>query len=69
MIATDKHIKAQEAIFGPWNLKNVTKIDQDYKVPNFGVDSDILAAQASLKSTEATLDHQWTPVADTNGFF
>ena len=69
MIATEKHILDQEKIFGPWTLKNVTKIDRDYKVPNFGIDSDILNTQNSLKSSEATLDHTWTPVADKNGVY
>ena len=44
MVATQKHWEDQEKIFGVWNLQNKTKIKQDYKVPNFGVDADILAS-------------------------
>ena len=51
----------QEAKFGKWNLKDVEKIKRDYKVPNFGVDSDILGVQSALASSEATLGLTWTP--------
>jgi hypothetical protein len=33
-------------------------------VPNFGVDHDILASHASVKSEEKRQDHVWTPKQD-----
>lgn len=43
--------------------------DVDYKVPNFGVDEDIKAAQASISQAQDTLDHDWNPSQDKNGYW
>jgi len=40
----------------PWKLqKDTDKWDKDYKVPNFGVDRDILATKSNLKNAEKRL--------------
>jgi len=39
----------------------------DYKVPNFGVDQDIINTQEHLKNTEKKLKHVWKPKRDENG--
>ena len=33
----------------------------DYKVPNFGVDTDIIVAQDNIKQSETNLSHKWIP--------
>ena len=42
---------------------------RDYFVPNFGKDVDMINAENSIASSEATLGATWTPVADANGYF
>ena len=42
---------------------------RDYFVPNFGKDSDIINAESSIASSEATIGTTWTPVADANGYW
>ena len=32
----------------------------DYKVPNFGMDGDMIIAQGNIKQSEEALKHKWT---------
>ncbi len=57
----------------PWHKAGQDQLDShpfkighpvDYVVPNFGVDHDILASHASVKSEEKRQDHVWTPKQD-----
>jgi len=41
----------------------------DYKVPNFGVDQDIVHTQKHIKDAEKKLGHNWKPVQDVNGIW
>jgi hypothetical protein len=51
---TDGGCKTETA--SPWKLqKDTDKWDKDYKVPNFGVDRDIIATKSNLKNAEAKL--------------
>ena len=43
--------------------------DKDYFVPHFGVDPDILATQESEVQASNTLNHDWTPTQDKNGYW
>jgi hypothetical protein len=56
-----------EKTYGNWDLKKTEKIKRDYKVPNFGMDTDIADSLSSEKSTSAQLDTKWTPTQDANG--
>jgi hypothetical protein len=39
----------------------------DYKVPNFGVDEDIINTQKHVADQEKKQNHKWTPKQDENG--
>lgn len=39
------------------------------KVPDFGVDEEILNAQEGEKWASNELNHKWTPTQDKNGFW
>jgi hypothetical protein len=39
----------------------------DYKVPNFGVDEDIVSTQSHIAEQEKKQGHKWTPKKDENG--
>ena len=55
---TDGGCKTETA--SPWKLqKDTDKWDKDYKVPNFGVDRDILATKSNLKNAEKSLGTKW----------
>jgi len=43
--------------------------DKDYVVPHLGVDADILATQASEQQASDTLQHDWVPTQDKNGYW
>jgi len=36
---------------------------EEYKVPNFGVDKDIVTATKNMSAAEKSLDHKWTDAA------
>ena len=42
-----------------------TEIKKDYFVPNFGVDSEIMASTKHIKDAEKNLKHKWTPKMKT----
>ena len=42
-------------------VKNGDPNPTDYFVPNLGLDKDIIDAGASIQSSQATLNHVWTP--------
>jgi hypothetical protein len=39
----------------------------DYPVPNFGMDHDIKATEASIKQAEGSVDHVWKPTENKDG--
>jgi len=39
----------------------------DYPVPNFGVDHDIKATEASIKQAEGSVEHDWKPTQNADG--
>ena len=43
------------------------KPEEELKVPNFGVDQDVVATQASVDTAEKQLKHKWKPERDENG--
>jgi hypothetical protein len=47
--------------------KEDTDGKKDYRVPNFGMDHDIVGTHESIKSTEKTMGKSWTPTQDENG--
>lgn len=52
MISDANNLAEAEKNLGNWDYKPAkVSWDLDYKVPNFGVDSDIAASLASEKST------------------
>ena len=55
---TDKGCLTETA--SPWKLqKDTDKQPKDYKVPNFGIDRDIIATTSNLKNAEKSLKTQW----------
>mgnify|MGYP006879127430 CR=1 FL=1 len=59
--AAKQHIAEAEAKLGKWDIKGYSKPDHDinYKVPNFGMDVDMIDSIASEASTSAALNHKW----------
>merc|ERR1719223_1150947 len=51
----------------PCNKKAKSAHPVDYKVPNFGVDEDIIRTQKHMNDAEKKLGHKWKPVQDENG--
>ena len=43
--------------------------ERNYFVPNFGKDKDMIDAENSIASSEATLGKTWTPTQDSNGYW
>jgi hypothetical protein len=48
----------------PDHLKGET-----YKVPDFGLDQDIIGVNDGLAWAQAELKHKWTPTQDKDGFW
>ena len=51
----------------PCGSKRKSSHPVDYKVPNFGVDEDIINTQKHVADQEKRQKHKWTPTQDENG--
>jgi len=69
MLASQEHLDAMEKKYGKWDYNGKHKDDYEtnYKVPNFGIDVDIMDTVDSEKSSSELLGHKWTPTQDANG--
>jgi hypothetical protein len=58
-----------EKKYGKWdyNGKHGDDYPTNYKVPNFGIDVDIMDTVDSEKSSSELLGHKWGPKQDANG--
>jgi hypothetical protein len=65
------HAKGSDPICSSanWPCGSVHKSSHpvDYKVPNFGVDEDIISTQKHVADQEKEKKHKWTPKQDDNG--
>ena len=44
-----------------------TEPKRGYFIPNFGMDKDMVDAQANIASSETILKSKWEPTQDANG--